>query len=103
MDKETLLASRLHQHKIDLSIGTIVVRPLSRSETLDLQSVDDQRDMETRMLSLAMVDPSITETDARTWADMSPPGEIEHVTEVIADISGLEGSSGKAAFQGDSE
>lgn len=104
MDKDKLLAPRLDETTVDLTIGQVTVRSLTRSEALHVSNSElDEDHMERVLVAAAMVDPSLTEDDVKMWQDNSPPGEIERVCQVITQISGMEVNAAKDSFPGAGE
>lgn len=100
LDVGALLAERFGVVDVELpGLGTVKVRPLTRSEALKLRGVELEVDeMERRLLSLAMVEPKMTEDQVRQWQDVSPAGELEPVAEAIIRISGMDKAAGKQAY-----
>lgn len=81
-------------------VGTVQIRPLSRAEALTVQGVEmDAAEMEQKLVSMAMVEPKLTENDVKTWQENSPAGELEPVTQEIARISGLTQDAAKDAVK----
>ncbi|MGH9251139.1 MAG: hypothetical protein ACRD0W_16685 [Acidimicrobiales bacterium] len=102
VDKDQLLKPRLPERDVDLpGVGTVRVRALSRAEALTIRKIagSGQDVLERKMLALAMVDPSMTEGEAREWQEASTAGEIEPVTDAIADLSGMKEGAAKEAYQ----
>jgi len=101
IDKAALLARRISkgEHEIE-GVGTVSIRGLSRQEVLDLQKLDGVAAVDRRMVSLAMVDPALTEADVAEWQSNSCPLEIERLTEAIRDLSGLGAGASKSGVPG---
>jgi len=100
MDKELLLKPRLPEADVEVpGIGTVRVRGLNRVEALHVQSADGPEPMERRLLSLGMVDPTLSESEAGRWMKGSPAGEIEPVTTKIAELSGMYQGADKEAYK----
>ena len=102
IDKGALLARRLGEadHEVE-GVGTVRIRGLSRAELLGLQSLEGGALIsDRRMVSLAVVDPKLTEDEVKTWQENSAPGEIEALTVAIAELSGLGVGAGKSGVSG---
>lgn len=101
VNKAALLARRLGEadHEVE-GVGTVRIRGLSRAEVLALQSLTGgTAAADRRMLSLALIDPKLTEDEVRVWQENSAPGEIESLTLAIAELSGLGAGAAKAAYK----
>lgn len=100
IDKATLLGTTYSEEDVELSIGTVRVRGLSRAEVLRYQGgAKDAVEFEVQLLSAALVDPALTEAEARELLNVSPAGVLEPLTDVIKRLSGLEPGAAKATFQ----
>lgn len=102
MDKERLKKSRLQEREHDIpGVGTVRVRALNREEALKLQGKEmDVAQAERIILSMAMLDPAdMTEEDIAEWQAASPMGELQELTEVIAEMSGMTAKYDKQAYQ----
>ena len=100
MDKKSLFARRLGTQAVELDAGPIIVRALSREEAMSLRGKEmPLQVMERRLLSLAMVDPEMTEDDVRQWQEASPAGEIETVTNAVLALSGMEVRADREAYR----
>lgn len=83
----------------ELPSGFVVkIRPLTRGEALKVKGKEMPVDqMEQKLLSFAMVDPKMSERDVKTWQEVCMAGELEGVTQRIAEISGLTKAEAKEA------
>lgn len=108
MDKEALLAPRGGREIVELSIGNVVVRGLTRGEVMRLRKATDSLEtldgpralvIERGMLAMAMVDPGLSEDEAKMWQENSPAGEIDTVMAVIQRLSGMEDGAKRAAYK----
>jgi hypothetical protein len=98
--KEQLLANRIGEaHPVDLAIGTVHVRALSRGEVFGAQQITDVQKFEAKLVSLGLVEPTMTADEVATWQANSPAGEIEQVVEKIKELSGLADESAKEAYK----
>lgn len=104
MDKAALLTERLPRADVELpdGTGTVTVRGLSRYELLLAgkgASESDVASVEQRMLSMAMVDPELSISEAETWQRVSPAGEIAPVVAKINELSGVTKQAQKEAYK----
>ena len=102
IQKTTVLTARLPREEFTVDgQGDVTIRALSRAEALTLP--DDEVDKEAHMLSLALVDPAFTVTEARQWLSASPAGELQGLSRRIAELSGMLEDSAKAAYKSDGD
>lgn len=99
--KDKLLARRIPQDTVEIEgLGTFTVRGLSRGEVFMTQQIKGTEASERKILSLAMVDPPMSEDDVRDWQRNSPAGEIEAISAKILELSGLaEGADKSGLFE----
>jgi hypothetical protein len=100
VDKDLLFKPRLAEDVVEIpGIGGIRVRALNRQEAKRVQAIasDDERDL--HMLAIGIVDPPLSVSEVRRWAEASPAGEMEPVSERIAELSGMLPSSPKEAMK----
>lgn len=100
--KDLLLKPRLPEADVDLpGVGSVRVRGLSRAEGIEVQKLIDKGwdRMERKLLSLAMVDPPLTEAEVGEWQQASVGGEIEPVTQHVMELSGLMQGADKEAYK----
>lgn len=103
-DKELLFKPRLPEIDYELDgLGTIRIRALSRAEVMGCRNVKagpgQAEAIERKMLALALVDPELTEAEVGRWQKASPAGELEPVTDKIAEMSGMKDESAKDAYK----
>lgn len=105
MDKNALFKPRLAEADVEIEgVGTVRVRALNRGEVLLIQSLKVGRAAaEQRMLSFGMVDPALSEAEVVQWQQASPAGEIEPVSDKIAELSGITKDAAKSDVQSDGE
>lgn len=98
ISKEALLQQRFGVETYHIGgVGTVKVRSLTRGEALQVVGVErDKRDLEAQILAWSMVEPAITEEDARLWMDNSPAGELQALTQFITRLSGLSDGAPKS-------
>jgi hypothetical protein len=101
VSKAELLKKRFGEEEVEVpGVGTVRVRALTRGQALELQGKEmPVSEMERRLISTAMVEPSLTEDEVQQWQDNTPAGELQPVVEAIARLSGMEQHAGKAAYQ----
>lgn len=102
IDKSALFAPRLDTQDVEVgALGTVKVRALSRAEVLSFRKrkVDDVAEMERVLLAAGLVEPAITEDEARQWQEASAAGELEPVTRAINTLSGLDSAAAKEAVK----
>lgn len=100
MDKELLFKPRLAEEDVDVpGVGTVRVRALNRLEAMHVQGAKTPAESDRRILALGLVDPTITEEEARRWQEASAAGEIEPVTTAIARLSGIGPGADKEAYK----
>lgn len=99
--KEALLKKRFGEEEVEVpDVGTVRVRALTRGQALELQGQEmEVAAMERRLISLAMVEPSLSEEEVGQWQDNTTAGELQGVMEAIVRLSGMEAHAGKAAYQ----
>lgn len=100
IQKETVLTARLpHEDFTVDGQGDVRIRALSRAEALQLP--DDEVDKEAHILSLGVVEPAFTVTEARRWLASSPAGELQSLSRRIAELSGMLAGAPQAAYKSD--
>ena len=86
-------------------IGTVLVRGLSRGEVFMMQKsradggIKTEDAWERRMLSLALLDPPMTEDEVGAWQRISPAGEMEPVGQKVRELSALDEGADKSGIQ----
>lgn len=107
MDKEALLAPRIavRTEEVPVEGGTVTVRGLSRMELILAQKLEhDRPKQEQFLLSVAMVEPELTEGEVKAWQkQIGTCGEIETVARKINELSGLGKDAAKSDLPGDGE
>lgn len=93
IDKAVLLKARLTEETVALpGLGEVRVRALSRAEVMEMQEGRERRGQlgtEAWCLSLAMVDPELTEEEAKELLWASPGAELQPVIDAMFRLSGL--------------
>jgi hypothetical protein len=100
VDKSALLAERFGIEEVEIpGVGSVRVRPLSRAEAHAVRGQEmTEEEVEVRLLSVALVEPKLTEDEVKAWQANSPAGELEPVVRAVVRISGMEQHAAKAAF-----
>lgn len=100
VDKEALFKPRLPEADVEVEgLGTVRVRGLSRAEAMKVQNLSGTAAIERAMLSMAMVAPKLSEGEVRQWQEASIAGEIEPVTNKVAELSGMTETAAKDAYK----
>jgi hypothetical protein len=100
VDKDLLFKPRLPEADVDIpDVGTVRVRALNRQEAKQLQKLpnDDQRDL--HLIAMGLVEPSLSVSEVKQWAEASPAGEMEPVSDRILELSGMLDTSAKEAMK----
>ena len=97
--KALLLSRRIDEGKVELSVGTVRVRGLTRGEVFMTQKAGDTEAAERRIVALGMIDPPMSEDDVKQWHRNSPAGELEAVVAKIQELSGLGKGADKSGLQ----
>jgi hypothetical protein len=106
MDKAALTTGRtLAEEAVPIpGVGEVRVRALSRAEALQVTGKEmPVAVMEQKLLSMAMVDPVMSEQDVAQWQAAASAGELEPITKVIQRLSGLQQGAAKSRVPGDGE
>ena len=92
VDKADLFQQRLPERDVEIpGVGWVRVRALTRAEAFQVQRHEgDTAAMERAMLHFGMVDPAMSHQDCKRWHEASAAAEMEVVTDVIAELSGME-------------
>jgi hypothetical protein len=101
--KSALLAPRADgSEELVLDIGTVRIRPLTRSQAQAVAGKNfDSAVAERKLIAMAMVEPEMNEADVRQWQKVAPAGEIQRVFDHVVRVSGMESSATKAAYKSD--
>lgn len=101
MDKSLLTAKRNKTEELEIpGIGTVTLRAITRSEAFRFvgKTMPEEK-MEAIVLSLALVDPQMTEAEVAEWQSVASAGELQAVVEKALQISGLAEDSAKSAYK----
>jgi len=99
LSREQILARKVagRTETVELDGGEVVVRGLSRGEASACGKLDAQDDVEALALHYGLVDPALSEEDARAWRDQDESGELQKVVDAIQRLSGTAPGQGKDA------
>lgn len=93
VDKAALLAARADSTRaVEVpGVGEVLVRGLTRAEVLAIQDLGpvDRAELEAKLLALALVDPALTEAEAKQWQAVAPAAELEPISDAILGLSGM--------------
>ena len=105
LDKSALTSQELPEDDVQLAMGKVRVRGLSRGEVFAMQKskadggLKDEGAWERRMVSVAMVAPKMTEDEVGDWQRTGTAGgDLESVTEKISELSGLSEGADKSGL-----
>lgn len=98
--KARLLKPRIAEADVEIpGLGTVRVRGLTRVEAIMVQKMDGPEAYDRMTISLGMVNPPMTQAEAGQWQRSSPAGEIDPVTDKIAELSGMTKRAGKEVYK----
>lgn len=104
MDKAQLLAPRsstdsgMPEDRVEVAgVGEITVRGLTRYEVMLMRKATDSENiegsralvLEQKLLSMAMVEPAMSEEDVKQWQKISLAGELQPVVQRVQELSGM--------------
>lgn len=75
-------------------IGQLKIKALSRAEVMGLGELSIE-EREIKMISLCLVEPTLTEDEVRAWREAALASDIEPLTDAIAELSGLTAKKAK--------
>lgn len=107
LDKSQLTSQSLPEDDVQLALGKVRVRGMSRGETLRLQAAKESGSLKTqaawecRMVSWCLLAPTMTEIEVGEWqeADLAG-GDLEAVTDKISELSGVAEGADKSGVPG---
>lgn len=99
VNKEKLFTKRLAEDDVEVpGIGTFRVRELSRAEVLIIAKIEGWAAKERKMISLASLDPVLTEREVGQWQEATGNDELDIISTKIAEMSGMVEKAGKQAY-----
>ena len=94
--KARLLGMSLPEDTVEIpGVGPVRVRALNRHEALSVQGLKGAEAIERRIVSLGLVDPTMTEAEVGQWQKAAPAALLDLVSDRIAELSGLKDDSPK--------
>lgn len=90
------------EHEIE-DIGTVLVRGLSRWESVATGKIDDRQKQDTAAIAFGMVEPKMTEDQVMAWRKAGAVMEIEGVARKINALSGIGKDAEKSGVHGDGD
>lgn len=99
MNKRLLLKPRLPEDDIDVpGVGTVRVRALSRADVLEIRD-SEGAEFERKALSLALVNPKLTEDEVGQWQAAAVGGELDFVMSKVSEMSAFNKDAAKDAYK----
>ncbi len=91
VSKEDLLKASFGVEDFEIAgVGTVRIRPLTRSEAMSIRGLElPLVEVERKFLAWAMVEPKLTEDEIKSWQDVATAGSLEALVNKIAEISGM--------------
>lgn len=90
VDKALLFKPRLPEDEVEIpGVGTVRVRALNREEAKSTQKIEDPALRDLHIIAIGMVDPQLSVSEVKRWAEASPASEMEPVANKIAELSGM--------------
>lgn len=100
LTREQILARKIagKTEIVDLGDGSeVVVRGLTRAEAGRVGKIEDEQEVECMALHLALVEPTMSIDDVRTWQEQDESGVIQRVVDEVQRLSGTAPGQGKDA------
>jgi hypothetical protein len=104
-NKNAMMALHLPTGEVELDgIGSVLVRGLSRFEMIEVQKLEDDRQVQdTLALHYGMVEPEMSEEEVIAWRKAGAVMEIESVARKINALSGIGKDAAKSDVPADGE
>jgi hypothetical protein len=102
ISKADLLKPRIEHGTVAIEgLGEFTIRPLTRAEAFDVQTMRDESVLaaENLLISLGLVDPEMTVEEVDRWSQVAPAGHLAAVSMAIGRISGMMPESGKESYK----
>lgn len=98
---DDLFKPKVGEREVELpDYGTFRVRGLTRAEALEIQGVEmGMAQMERKLLSMALLDPKLTEDEVGRWQENCPANALDPLSEAIVELSGMTKESAKQAMR----
>ncbi len=99
IDKALLLKGRLGEEEVEVpGLGSVRIRGLSRIEVMEMQDLG-RVDAEVYLFHHGLVEPALTEDEARLALEAAPGGELQPIADALFALSGLAAAAVKEAVQ----
>jgi len=95
---DQLLAATLEERDVEISLGTVRVRGLSREESVPIQQVDGA-EREALIISLAMVAPPMSVEQVQAMAKVLAAGDFDKLSRAVGELSHLLEASDKETYK----
>jgi hypothetical protein len=102
MDKAGMFANKANARtkKVELSVGVVVVRALTRGQVEDTKVKGDDAASEANLFSVAVVDPEMTPDEWREWFDTATVGDYALLARAVSEVSGIGIDAQKSPVRG---
>lgn len=103
IDKELFLKARIPERVVDIpDVGEVRLRGLTRAEAKRVQELlqpESKEDADAVMLSLCMVQPEISPSEAAAWLEEASLQEASLLLAACLDLSGLTEEAAKKTYE----
>jgi hypothetical protein len=101
MDKATFFSTAAHEQTtaVELSMGTVHVRALTRAEVDGAVVTDDELMSEANTFAAAVTDPQMTGAEWREWFGHGLVSDYVKLAEVVKEVSGIGKDAAKSAVR----
>lgn len=100
LTREQILARKIAGRTEDFTLpdgsGSVVIRGLTRNEALAVRALEDLTERDNLIISFGLVDPVLTPADVGLWGAQDDAGTLTHLSNRLAEISGLAEGAGKS-------
>lgn len=102
VNKEDLLAKRFGVEDLDVpELGVFKIKALTRAQALEFRDKEiPVAEAEQRIVSLAVVDPKLSEEDVAELQEHLPAGLLTPLLDRIAELSGMKKEATKSGLPG---
>lgn len=103
--KAALTTPHLQTEEVEIpGVGAVVLRGLSRWETVELQGLESNRQwQDTKALLYGLVDPPMDEHEIVAWRKAGGNGEVEAIARKINTLSGIGQDATKSSVATDGD
>lgn len=98
LTREQILARKVagNTEAFPIDGDEVIIRGLTRNEALQLRGMSSVGDMDNLMISMAMVEPTMTPEDVAAWGDAGAAGTLIQLSLRISELSGIQEGAGKS-------